>query len=67
MTHEKETKEMLLWLTDRRWYGLDPQRGYYLKEAATPEARESFKKWAAYQDSVGDDGYDYFMDGEIGA
>ena len=55
MTHNDNDKSMLLWGHDKAWYGKDPKHGYYLKKAAPPEARESSKKWAAYQDSLSED------------
>ena len=55
MTHRDDVKEMLKWTHDRSWYGKDAKRGFYLRKAAPPEARESFKEWAAYQDSLGED------------
>ena len=41
------------------WYGFDADRGFFLKKDAPPEAVESFKKWAAYQDKLNGEGYSY--------
>lgn len=62
MTHSNDVKEMLLWSHNRAWYGKDSVHGYYLKKASPPEARESFKKWAAHQDEMGEDGYNYSLE-----
>lgn len=64
MTHSKEVKEMLYWTNDSGWYGLDSKRGYYLKKSAPPRAKRSFLKWAAYQEKLGDDGYNYSLDND---
>ena len=61
MTHRKEIEEMLFWGHDEKWFGFDPEIGYFLKEAAPPEARESFKKWAKHQDEKGDGGINYSL------
>ena len=55
LTHRDDVKEMLKWTHDRSWYGKDADNRYYLKKAAPPDARESFKKWAAYQDTLSED------------
>ena len=55
MTHNENDKRMLFWGHNKAWYGKDAKRGFYLRKAAPPEARESFKEWAAYQDSLGED------------
>lgn len=62
MTHRDEVKERLLWSQNKDWYGFDVNKGYYLKKAAPLEAQNSFKKWAAHQDELGDEGYDYSLD-----
>ena len=63
MTHRKEVKEMLLWGHDRSWFGFDKNRGYFMRKSAPPEALESFKKWAAYQDSLGpEESYNYSLE-----
>ena len=62
MTHRDEVKERLLWSRNKEWYGFDAEKGYYLKKAAPPEAKSSFKKWAAHQDELGYEGYDYSLD-----
>ena len=59
MTHREEVKAMLKWLHNEEWYEHDGKCGFILKKNAPPEAVESFKKWAAYQDSLGGKGYDY--------
>lgn len=61
MTTDKTVMDMLLWSKDETWYASNPEKGYYLTEAAPQEARESFKKWAAHQDSLGEEGYDYTL------
>ena len=61
MTTDKRIKDMLLWAKDKSWSKYDPEKGYYLTEAAPPEAVESFKKWAAYQDSLGEEGCNYIL------
>ena len=55
MTHRDDVKEMFKWTHDRSWYGKDADNRYYLKKAAPPDARESFKKCAAYQDTLSED------------
>ena len=62
MTHNDKTIEMLYWHKNKDWYGFDPEKGFYLKPAAPPEAQNSFRKWAAHQDELGDEGYDYSLD-----
>ena len=55
MTHNENDKRMLFWGHDKAWYGRDSEHGFYLRKAASPEAIESFKMWAAYQDSLSED------------
>ena len=43
MTHRDNVKEMLMWTHDKSWYGKDSVRGYFLKKAAPPGARESLR------------------------
>ena len=63
MTHRDDVKEMLMWTHDKSWYGKDSVRGYLLKKSAPPGARESFKKWAAYQDTLSkDDAVEYTLE-----
>ena len=59
MTHSQEVKDRLFWSSNDTWYGYDPKKGFFLKQHAPQEAIESFKKWASYQDSLGEEGYDY--------
>ena len=62
MTHRDEIKERLLWSQNKEWYGFDANKGYYLKKTAPLEAKNSFKKWVAHQDELGDAGCDYSLD-----
>lgn len=62
MTHRDEVKARLIWLNNDDWYGFNVEKGFFLKKAAPPEARESFKKWVAHQNELGDEGYDYSLE-----
>ena len=59
MTHNHEVKDMLLWSSNKAWYGYDSKKGFFLRAGAPQEAVDSFRKWASYQDSLGEEGYDY--------
>ena len=62
MTHNQEVKNRLFWSENQEWYGHDPDKGFYLKACAPQEARDSFRLWALYQDSLGEEGYDYTLE-----
>ena len=64
MTHNQEVKDMLFWNSNKAWYGYDPEKGFFLKSLAPRKAKDSFKKWALYQDSLGEEGYDYTFEVE---
>lgn len=62
MTVRDDIRQMLMWLKHKEWYGFDEVKGYFLKPGAPSDVRESFLKWAKYQDEQDeDDRYDYVL------
>ena len=62
MTHRDEVKERLKWRQNESWYGFSTDKGFFLKRAAPPEAKDSFKKWVAHQNELGEEGYNYSLE-----